>query len=103
MKSFWGLVFVFLALVCTQTICAPAQNPYVVMETNFGHIIVELFYNQVPITVDNFLQYVNRGFYDGLLFHRVIHDFMIQGGRLLPRWRHLFLAARPRAYNQRKL
>jgi len=61
--------------------CASAQNnPEVVLETNFGDIIIELFSDDAPITVDNFLAYVNSGFYDGLLFHRVIYGFMIQGG-----------------------
>jgi len=67
--------------------CLQGQNPYVVIETNLeyidpnlGHIVIELFCDQAPITVDNFLQYVNRGFYDYLLFHRVIYGFMIQGG-----------------------
>jgi cyclophilin family peptidyl-prolyl cis-trans isomerase len=80
MKSFWSLIFVFVALLCTQATCLQAQNPYVIIETNLGYMVIELFYDQAPVTVDNFLQYVNRGFYDYLLFHRVISGFMIQGG-----------------------
>ena len=57
-----------------------AQNPRVVLETNFGNIVIELYPDEAPITVDNFLGYVNSGFYNGLLFHRVIPGFMIQGG-----------------------
>lgn len=45
-----------------------------------GDITIELFDDKAPITVTNFLDYVKAGFYDGLIFHRVIKDFMIQGG-----------------------
>lgn len=48
--------------------------------TNLGEITIELDAEKAPITVANFLQYVESGFYDGLIFHRVIDDFMIQGG-----------------------
>lgn len=50
------------------------------LTTNFGDITLELDAEKAPITVANFLQYVENGFYDGLIFHRVINDFMIQGG-----------------------
>lgn len=50
------------------------------LTTNFGDITLELDAEKAPITVANFLQYVDNGFYDGLIFHRVINDFMIQGG-----------------------
>lgn len=56
------------------------QNPQVVLETSMGTITIELFKEKAPITVKNFLGYVKDGFYDGLIFHRVIKDFMIQGG-----------------------
>jgi peptidyl-prolyl cis-trans isomerase B (cyclophilin B) len=52
----------------------------VTLTTNFGDIKLELFADKAPKTVENFLKYVNEGFYDGLIFHRVIGDFMIQGG-----------------------
>lgn len=55
-------------------------NPVVVMTTNHGPIEVELFQTQAPVTVKNFLRYVDEGFYNGTIFHRVISDFMIQGG-----------------------
>ena len=55
-------------------------NPTVALDTNHGPILVELFADQAPKTVENFLQYVEAGFYDGTLFHRVIPNFMIQGG-----------------------
>jgi peptidyl-prolyl cis-trans isomerase B (cyclophilin B) len=56
------------------------QNPQVMLETSKGNIKIELFKDKAPITVKNFLTYVKEGFYDGLVFHRVIKDFMIQGG-----------------------
>lgn len=56
------------------------QNPQVVMETTMGSIHIELFQDKAPISVQNFLQYVAKGFYHGLIFHRVIPNFMLQGG-----------------------
>lgn len=50
------------------------------LSTNFGDITIELNAEKAPITVANFLKYVENGFYNGLIFHRVINDFMIQGG-----------------------
>ncbi|MFZ3086486.1 MAG: peptidylprolyl isomerase [Methylotenera sp.] len=50
------------------------------LHTNFGEITLELNAEKAPITVANFLQYVDNGFYDGTIFHRVINGFMIQGG-----------------------
>ena len=59
-------------------------NPFVVIETSNGNITVELFADKAPITVANFLSYVDSGFYNGTIFHRVIPNFMIQGGGFLP-------------------
>lgn len=56
------------------------QNPRVLMETSKGSITIELFKEKAPISVKNFLNYVAEGYYDGLIFHRVINGFMIQGG-----------------------
>ena len=61
-----------------------AANPTVVMETSLGTIEVELFADKAPITVDNFLGYVDDKFYDGTIFHRVIPKFMVQGGGFEP-------------------
>jgi cyclophilin family peptidyl-prolyl cis-trans isomerase len=58
----------------------PDDAPRVVIETNHGDIVVGLYEEQSPITVANFLQYVDEHFYDGTSFHRVIPGFMIQGG-----------------------
>jgi cyclophilin family peptidyl-prolyl cis-trans isomerase len=59
---------------------APAGNPIVVMETSKGTMKIELYADKAPETVANFLRYVDDGFYNGTIFHRVIKSFMIQGG-----------------------
>jgi cyclophilin family peptidyl-prolyl cis-trans isomerase len=59
---------------------ARAANPVVVLETSKGDIKIELFEDKAPVTVKNFLTYVDEKHYDGLVFHRVMKDFMIQGG-----------------------
>src|SRR5271157_4973755 len=56
------------------------KHPVVVLDTSFGPITLELDREKAPITVDNFLKYVDDGFYDNLIFHRVMPGFMIQGG-----------------------
>jgi len=58
----------------------PSGNPKVKLETNLGDIVIELYPDRAPITVNNFLEYVRAGHYDGTVFHRVIKGFMIQGG-----------------------
>ncbi len=58
------------------------QNPRVLIETSKGDIEVELFEKEAPVTVANFLSYVKKGHYDGTIFHRVISDFVVQGGGL---------------------
>jgi len=58
----------------------PADSPVVVLETNMGPITIQLDRAKAPITVDNFLKYVDAGFYNGTIFHRVIPNFMVQGG-----------------------
>ncbi len=65
---------------------APAAkpNPRVTLDTSKGKIVVELFPDKAPLTVANFLQYVKSGFYDGVIFHRVIPDFMVQTGGFTP-------------------
>jgi cyclophilin family peptidyl-prolyl cis-trans isomerase len=63
---------------------AENKNPVVVMETSLGTIRIELNEEKAPITVKNFLGYVDDKFYDGTVFHRVIPDFMIQGGGFEP-------------------
>jgi cyclophilin family peptidyl-prolyl cis-trans isomerase len=63
---------------------AADKNPVVVMETSAGTIKVELLADKAPVTVKNFLSYVDDKFYDGTIFHRVIPNFMIQGGGFEP-------------------
>ncbi len=59
---------------------AAGKNPVVLIETSMGNIKIELDQEKAPITVKNFLTYVDEGFYNGTIFHRVIKGFMIQGG-----------------------
>ena len=59
---------------------APVAGQHVVLHTSQGDITLELYPDKAPKTVDNFLQYANSGFYAGTVFHRVIPNFMIQGG-----------------------
>ena len=56
------------------------QKPVVVLDTSLGAITLELYPDKAPITVENFLKYVDEGFYDNLIFHRVMPGFMVQGG-----------------------
>lgn len=70
-----------------QTSAKAQEKPVVILETNKGRITVELWPDKAPITVENFLRYVDEGFFDGLIFHRVIPDFMIQGGGFSPEMR----------------
>lgn len=63
---------------------APGTNPKVLLSTTMGDILIELHADKAPVTVKNFLGYVDDKFYDGTIFHRVIPGFMIQGGGHLP-------------------
>lgn len=74
MISFLFLLFAFPAHSTEQL------KPMVTIQTNVGTIVVELEAEKAPKTVENFLRYVKDGFYDGTIFHRVIGNFMIQGG-----------------------
>lgn len=55
-------------------------NPHVIFKTSAGDIVIELFAKEAPLTVANFLQYVDDGFYNGVIFHRIVPGFVIQGG-----------------------
>jgi len=70
------VLFIFLSLF---TLVYASQNE-VVFETNAGSIVFKLFPKVAPKTVENFVGLVKKGYYDGIIFHRVIKDFMIQGG-----------------------
>ncbi|HEY8504584.1 MAG TPA: peptidylprolyl isomerase, partial [Gemmataceae bacterium] len=78
------LCLILLAVLAMTAGSAHAANPVVVMETNHGTIKIELFADKAPITVKNFLQYVDDKHYDNTIFHRVIENFMIQGGGFEP-------------------
>lgn len=85
----WILAWVLLSL-CNMAhavdIQADTLYPKVELQTSMGNIVVELDRKRAPITVDNFLTYVVKGHYDNTLFHRVIADFVVQGGGLDPRF-----------------
>ena len=66
------------------SIAAHAANPQLEMKTSQGTLVIELYLDKAPKSVDNFLQYAKDGFYNGTVFHRVIPDFMIQGGGFAP-------------------
>jgi len=68
------------AFVAFSAGTASAANVKVLMKTSKGDITLELYPDKAPVTVKNFLSYVDEKFFDGLIFHRVIKDFMIQGG-----------------------
>lgn len=76
-RFFSRILMLTLALVSLNT---QAAQPQVTLETNLGKIQLELNSEKAPITVENFLRYVDSGFYDNTVFHRVIAGFMIQGG-----------------------
>ena len=68
----------------TLAVALPALAQKVKLSTSAGDIVLELDAAKAPKTVDNFLQYVKSGHYDGTVFHRVINNFMIQGGGMTP-------------------
>ena len=84
MKIGMILALVFVLSIPSGAIGGLSDNPQVIMETSKGTIVLEVFPDEAPETVKNFLQYVRWGHYDGTIFHRVIPDFMIQGGGLTP-------------------
>ena len=71
-----------LPILAAFTASAQESNPIVVVKTSMGSFNIELYPDKAPVTVKNFLMYVDEGFYSGTLFHRVIDGFMIQGGGL---------------------
>ncbi len=102
MKKYFAIIFVLLLSMSILTSCIKktdsdqnqisndsankddkmkkSNNPIVVFETSKGNFEVELYADKAPISVANFISYVNSSFYDGLIFHRVIGNFMVQGG-----------------------
>ena len=84
MKKILALLLAILCLVPVLSSCgedAIPERPVVEMKVkNFGTIRLELRHDQAPLTVENFLSLTEKGFYDGLTFHRIVQNFMIQGG-----------------------
>ena len=82
MRTTWicGLGLLALLVAGAPSGAKEGGNPVVVMKTSQGDITIELDKEKAPVTVENFLVYVNDKFYDGTIFHRVIPAFMIQGG-----------------------
>lgn len=71
-----------LAALLLGVAAAAGTRPVVVLSTTLGDITVELYPDEAPITVENFLAYVRSGYYDGTVFHRVVPRFIVQGGGL---------------------
>jgi peptidyl-prolyl cis-trans isomerase A (cyclophilin A)/peptidyl-prolyl cis-trans isomerase B (cyclophilin B) len=90
MKSIAPTLAAFVLTFAALTGTSPAQTVSdakpvkIVMETSKGTIEIELDAAKAPISAANFVKYVKKGFYDGVIFHRVIPDFMIQGGGFTP-------------------
>ena len=82
MRTMWASCFVVVGVLLAAALAGAKEggNPVVVMKTSMGDIKIELDKAKAPVTVENFLVYVNDKFYDGTVFHRVIPAFMIQGG-----------------------
>ena len=78
--SFSIAFLIFLFAILGSSSAEAAGNPRVVLDTNKGNIVIELYADKAPKTVANFLQYVKSGHYNGTIFHRVIPGFMAQGG-----------------------
>lgn len=76
------------------------SNPTVLLETTEGDILIELFEDKAPITVANFLEYVDDGSYDNTIFHRVIKNFMIQGGGMTMKLQYKGVPPRPSIRNE---
>lgn len=80
MKTFFVSCLLLLALVCSNQAQAAGGRNLVKLQTNMGDIVLKLDAEKAPETVANFLEYVKSGFFNGTIFHRVIDNFMIQGG-----------------------
>jgi len=79
-SSLRALLVLSLVMFSNASFAEPAKNVTAIIETNLGNITIELNALKAPKSVANFIQYANEGYYDGTIFHRVIENFMIQGG-----------------------
>lgn len=82
LRLFLAICMVFVALGRAEQ-----SGPVVVLETSMGTVRIELYAEAAPRTVRNFLFYVNSGFYDDTIFHRVVENFVVQGGGFTPELR----------------
>lgn len=80
MRTGFMSALTLITVLVTGTVRAEGKNPMVLISTSMGDIKVELYEDKAPISVKNVLDYVNAKFYDGTIFHRVMPNFMIQGG-----------------------
>jgi len=80
MKKLLSRLFLAAVISLVLSSVANAENPKVMFKTSKGNIVLELYTDKAPLSVKNFLRYVDEGFYDETIFHRVINSFMIQGG-----------------------
>jgi cyclophilin family peptidyl-prolyl cis-trans isomerase len=80
MKYYINCCLAAFLLVASTLSAEETTKPRVLLETNVGQIVLELNPQAAPVTVKNFVQYVEERFYDGIIFHRVIENFMIQAG-----------------------
>jgi len=87
-KARIGIILVIIAMIIIAALAViyihPAKNRIAVIDTTMGTIRVELYEDKMPITTANFIKLVKGGFYNGLIFHRIKDDFMIQGGGYYP-------------------
>jgi cyclophilin family peptidyl-prolyl cis-trans isomerase len=89
-KLLMGFIVIVIAIIAIAAVYViyinlptsdnETDNPIAIMETSMGTIKIELYEDKAPITAGNFIDLANDGYYDGVIFHRVINDFMIQGG-----------------------
>jgi peptidyl-prolyl cis-trans isomerase B (cyclophilin B) len=78
------ITLIFITLISFNTHAENTMNPKVKLSTSMGDIVLVLDADKAPITVENFTNYVKNGHYDGLIFHRIIPNFMVQGGGMEP-------------------
>jgi len=73
-------IILILLMILSVSLNAQNTNPHVVLETTQGKIEIKLFPDVAPLAVENFMTHIKNGYYNGIAFHRIIKDFMIQGG-----------------------
>ena len=84
MRLKYLISLIFITLLSFNTYAENSMNPKVKLTTSMGDIVLELDAEKAPVSVENFVNYVENGQYDGLIFHRIIPGFMVQGGGMEP-------------------